>query len=170
MRILTGLLLLVMSMAAPGTGSAQGTRPSFSVTISVPQEVVAHGSEVKVTIILKNTSNRDIAIPRSPADDQGESHNKLTVRDEEGNLVADKATIPARTDKEKGTQSEVVNLRMETIILFTVKPGDSLKDGIVLSNVYETLSAGKYSLQVERIDDTTKTVVKSNTITLTVTP
>jgi C4-type Zn-finger protein len=29
---------------------------------------------------------------------------------------------------------------------------------------------GKYSIQVERIDDESKTVVKSNTITVTVTP
>jgi hypothetical protein len=170
MRISMGLLLLVMSMASPSTGSAQGTCPSFSVTISVAQDVVARGSEVKVTIILRNTSNHDIAIPRSPADDQGESHNKITVRDEEGNLVADKATIARRTDKDKGTYSGVKNLTMETIIIFTVKPGDSLKDGIVLSNVYDSLSPGKYSLQVEHIDDRTKTVVKSNTITLTVTP
>jgi hypothetical protein len=117
MRILTGLLLLVMSMAAPCTGSAQGTRPSFSVTISLPQEVVARGSEVKVTIILKNTSNQDIVIPRSNADDQGEFHNQITIRDEEGNLVAYKATIAAHTDSKKDTQGELTNLTMETVIV-----------------------------------------------------
>jgi hypothetical protein len=169
MRISMGLLLLFMSRAAPCTASAQGTRPSFSVTISVPQDVVAAGSEVKVKITLKNTSNHDIGIPKSPADDQGGSYNKITVRDEEGNLVADNATIAARTDKHKGTQSELMNLTMETIILFTVKPGESLKDGIKLSEIYDLSKPGKYSIELERTDDT-KTVVKSNTITLTVTP
>jgi hypothetical protein len=170
MGIPVGLLLLVMSMAAPCTGSAQGTRPSFSVTISVPQDVVAAGSEVKVRIILKNTSNHDIVIPRSNAEDEGEFHNKITVRDEEGNLVADKATVSARTDKNKDTQSELTNLTMETVVSFTLKPGESLKDGIKLSEIYDLSKPGKYSIEVERIDESTKTVVKSNMIMLTVTP
>jgi hypothetical protein len=170
MRISMGLLLLVMSMAAPCTGSAQGTSPSFSVAISVLQGVVARGSAVKVTIILKNTSNQDIVIPRSNANDQGEFHNKITIRDEEGNLVADKATIAAHIDRKKDTQSELTSLTMETVINFTLKPGESLKDGIKLSEIYDISKPGKYSIEVERTDDTTNTVVKSNTITLTVTP
>jgi len=164
------LLLFLTLMAAAAVSAAQLDPPAFSIAISVPQDVVTRGSKVKVKITLKNTSNHDIVIPRSNAEDQGVFHNKITVRDEEGNLVADKAAVAARTDKNKDTGSELTNLTMETVINFTLKPGESLKDGIKLSEFYDLSKPGKYSIEVERTDDITKAVVKSNTITLAVTP
>ena len=50
-----------------------------------------------------------------------------------------------------------------------VKADGTLTDTIDLNKLYD-LQPGKYTIQVERLDEDGKTVVKSNTITVNVTP
>ena len=49
-------------------------------------------------------------------------------------------------------------------------PGESWRDLILMKNLYDLSQPGQYTIQVRRWDDETKTWVKSNTLTVTVTP
>ena len=82
--------LIVFTCAAPSqqAGSAQGTNPTFSLSISAAQEVVKSGSAVTVQVVLTNISDHKIGFPwllGHPA-----WNYELNVRDGEGNpAVAD---------------------------------------------------------------------------------
>jgi hypothetical protein len=52
----------------------------------------------------------------------------------------------------------------------SLKPGEEWWDAISVSQFYDLSKPGQYTIQLRRWDDETKTWVKSNTITLTVTP
>ncbi len=52
----------------------------------------------------------------------------------------------------------------------SVKPRETLADVIQLDKLYDLSKPDKYAIQVERIDDDTKAIVKSNKLTVTVTP
>lgn len=54
--------------------------------------------------------------------------------------------------------------------LVSIGPGEDWWDTIKVNDLYDLHKPGTYTLQVRRWDDETKTWVKSNTITLTVTP
>ena len=51
-----------------------------------------------------------------------------------------------------------------------VKPGGTLADRVKVSKLYDLNQPGKYTIQFQRLDPQTKTFVKSNEITVTVTP
>ena len=51
-----------------------------------------------------------------------------------------------------------------------VKPGATFEDHVDLTSIYDLSQPGKYTVQVQRTDAVSKTLVKSNTVTVTVTP
>ena len=50
------------------------------------------------------------------------------------------------------------------------KPGEQSTEVVAVNDLYDLSKPGQYTIQVRRWDDETKTWVKSNTITVTVTP
>jgi len=55
-----------------------------------------------------------------------------------------------------------------SLIVFTLKPGETLPDGIVLNRVVEPTRLGTYTIRVRRRHgETIKTPVVSNAITVT---
>jgi hypothetical protein len=52
----------------------------------------------------------------------------------------------------------------------TYAPAEERTQIIVVNDLYDLRQPGQYTIQVRRWDDETKTWVKSNTITVTVTP
>jgi methyl coenzyme M reductase subunit D len=54
-------------------------------------------------------------------------------------------------------------------IQVTVQAGKIIKDYADLNELYDISQPGKYTIQVERTDPTTRSVVKSNSIVVTVT-
>ena len=48
-----------------------------------------------------------------------------------------------------------------------LKTGETLKDGIVVTKLFDLNRAGQYTVRVQRRDDATRSVVVSNKITLT---
>jgi hypothetical protein len=146
---------------------SQSAKPPFSITISSPKDSVPHGGEVTVKITLTNISDHEINLERAPREDQGQSHHAVIIRDDHGDLVPQKK--PVRVGKDEA-EREINALPHGSQILFTLKPGESLKDGIVLDGMYDLSQPGKHTIQIERYDYVTKAVVKSNTITFTLTP
>jgi hypothetical protein len=139
------------------------TQAPFSLNISAKDDTVRAGSEVRVKIVLTNTSNREIYIIHEKASDVGEQAGfTLDVRDAGGMVV------PFTRYGQLFFNHEAVTLGAPSP--FDLKPGKTLKDEIIVSKLFDLSKPGKYSIQVKRQDDSSTAVVKSNTITVTVTP
>jgi hypothetical protein len=51
-----------------------------------------------------------------------------------------------------------------------IKPGESTLEGADVNEHYDITKAGKYTIQVRRLDPESQTEIRSNIITVTVTP
>lgn len=57
-----------------------------------------------------------------------------------------------------------------TVVRVPIKPGKTFEEEPMLNKEYDLSTAGKYTIQAHRFDGVSMTLVKSNTITVTVTP
>ena len=167
MRIYLWFLWLFALLILPSGGATQSAKPDISVTISAMQTVVKADSEVKVGIILTNISNHEVSLAKDNAQNLGEAHNKIEVRDEKGNLAPEAKYVGILDGK---APNDVIFMPLGSSAPHSLKPGETLKDAIIASKLFDLSKPGKYTIQVQRTDEATKTVVRSNTITLTVTP
>jgi len=85
MKGLIRLLLFVSVMSAVQLSAQSAQETPFSLTISTPQQVVKAGSEIKVDVVLRNTSDHEIALLRSPGTGRGELEFESDVVSEKGN-------------------------------------------------------------------------------------
>lgn len=153
-------------LAVLGAVVPQDTVAPYSLAIKARQNVVKVGSEVRVKISLTNTSNHEIVVSREKGNALGELDYKVDVRDETGGLARKTKYLRAIQGENTGETTVTVS----SPGLFSVQPGKSLEEeDVVVSNLYDLSKPGKYAIQVERTDETSKTAVKSNTITITVT-
>lgn len=155
-----------------GTGAGQSVpAPSFSMTISTAQIVFKTGTDVKLEIIVKNISDHDVGVDKSPGENSGESHNKVEVFDDKGIPVRE--TGYKRALEGNGGYDEVsgrIIIPMGSTMTIFLKPGETLKDGITVNKLYYLDKPGKYTIQCQRFDEERNSWVKSNKITVTVTP
>jgi hypothetical protein len=169
--------LLFLMVFWQWTATAQpADHPPFSITISSSQDIWKVGSEIKITIILRNESDRAITIQKAYAEDAGEMFMDVEVKDGQGKSVPKTKyyRVLRREDEYEPTvqpTGEVIQrvLGGGSVHKRLVQPGQILKDGMIISQLYELGRAGKYTLRVERRDLTSKMLVTSNTITVTLT-
>jgi hypothetical protein len=79
---------------------------------------------------------------------------EIIIRDDGGNVIPTILSGP----------------RLSSRFGFFVEPGKDNKESLPIDKQFDLTKPGRYSLQVEKEDRTTKTVVKSNTLVLTITP
>src|SRR5262249_27354151 len=125
------------------------------------------GDEIPIKILLKN--NTDQSIRLSKVGTEGDGSFEYTV-----DVERDDHTVVAKKYVEKLRRKEVQPAIPPpgSVLFFTIEPGETDKDSIYISNRYEFDKPGKYLVQIERAlpDDLGGGVIKSNTITVTVTP
>lgn len=137
---------------------ARRTRPNFSLEIRALQNEVQPGSKILVDVTIKNTLDEEIAMT---------SFHELGLREL---IILDSEGKPALTKLGQDIASGKEFLVGGHSKLFFVQPGKPEKEIItVRSDLYDLNRAGKYTLQVQRLDSVTKTWVKSNVITVSVT-
>ncbi|HET6143080.1 MAG TPA: hypothetical protein VFE02_06195 [Candidatus Acidoferrales bacterium] len=156
-------LYLTRSVAAQSPPS-----PSFSIAISAVQNTAKAGSEIKITALLKNVSEHDLGIARTTGGHRADSFYTLEVRDQSGNLTP--KTVLRREIEEHGTANGEIVLLGGSVFTHTLKPNKILEGGIVVTNSHDLSKPGRYTIQCQRFDEETKTIVKSNKLTMTVTP
>jgi hypothetical protein len=159
-RHFVDFLLLVATSTAWAFASAQVVQKPFSINISGETPVVRAGSDVYINVHLTNTSNHDLDDSGSIDDMIGLDPNLLfAVRDTRGRLV------PKRVYKHP-------ELASGSPVNRTVRPGESISEEQRVSGLYDMSRPGQYVIQVSRrVSDNPKDgVLKSNTITVTVTP
>jgi hypothetical protein len=164
---LSALTLFLIAVASLEIGLAQtAAQPRYSITISAANATVKGGSEIRVQIVQKNTTDRDQPFwIENIAKLHGEYLFLINVTRADGNKVH-------RSEYFRGVRDEAGNfmpgIGMSGGIIIE-KPGDSFTSSIDLNELYE-LTPGKYAVQVYVNDSIAKVTVKSNTITVMVTP
>ena len=168
MRATFVLFTLAGVLWASGMLAAPKQQAPFSIAISPLQQSIAAGTEVKVEIILKNISNREINLSKSNASSQAEFHFVVEAHDDSGKPAPD--TEYGRRVMRKETKKRAVLFWSE--IFFTLKPGEIFQDEVIASKLYDLSRPGKYVIRVSRpVSDNPKDgVVKSNQIAVIVGP
>lgn len=146
--------------------------PQFSLTIIPREPTMSLDSPIPLEIMTKNVSDQRLYLWAE------ESHHQQAGVTYQISVVDENATAPhdtafgkaakARTDIPSASKAPSLSSGSgETLVL---RPGESWIDTINIKTLYEIKKPGDYTIQVERFDPATNTMVKSNTITVSVTP
>jgi hypothetical protein len=119
---------------------------SFKLIISTPQASVRSGDEIRIKITLTNTSKSDLLVPKSINNDEAGFHYDVEVRDEKGNVVPKKEVNLGLKDLGNGRSEALIPI--ETMVVVTVKPGESLVEEMVVTGRFEKFLPGKYTIRV----------------------
>jgi hypothetical protein len=158
----------------PSTAGAPALQPSFAPTIQLEGNATSSSQDPRFgfAIITKNISDHRVVIrAEKGGKEQAGSVYKVDVHDRNRTSPPEKefgrlakirddsppAAVSASTPRQAG---EALSL----------KPGEEWWDSIMLHGFYDLHKPGQYTIQVRRWDDETKTWVKSNVLTVTVTP
>ena len=155
------IVLLVTSLVAPVSGQGTAPRQPFTIVIKAERPSVKAGTGVWVNVNLTNTSNQDIDTSANISSLTGIDPNFVfDVRDAAGNLVP--KVVYEHPELADG------KLIMDRL----VKPKESLIEQEEVSRLHDMSRPGQYLIQVSRPVSKNKKddVVKSNKITLAVTP
>jgi hypothetical protein len=154
--ILTSSYLLAQ---APQQG--QSPKPSLSLTIRARNSSTKAGSAVWVEVTARNESDHVIRADTTAADDPGGWIFRADIQGEQG-------SNPPKTDFYENINSYSVSGSMFRLI--KLKPGEARTDSVNVSKLYDLSRLGQYTIQLRRRDLEGKRYVKSNEITVTVTP
>lgn len=155
-------LLLVLLQAgallwptAPQVGTGDSKQQPFSIVATPVNSSVPVGGAIDIKIRLTNNSDHEINVSGSWEHSMDMSYSYY-VRDSNGNS-------PERK-KHEGPITDTGKVR-------SLSPGQSVDETTNVSETYEMSTPGEYVIQLSRqAPDDPKTVVKSNKITVTVTP
>ena len=160
MRIIAALLLATAPVVLVA-GQGSSAKSPVTIVITTEQLKVKAGSTVSIKVRLTNTSNQPLDASGSFSDLTGLDSNFLfEVRDNQGHLVA-KRVYP---------HPELAG--GHAILDRIVKPGETLAEDQDISRLYDMTKPGKYMIQASREipKEMGGGVVKSNVVSLTVTP
>jgi hypothetical protein len=161
----------VAQNAPPGSTKVPSGTPVNSITISVFHDSVKAGTPVYIVVHLTNGTGHDIAFQRLLTG----AECKMDVRDAQGNLPADTGRGYLHNGHVANSQLDETRFSTgdltDNIIGELVKAGQTITWGINVAKFYEMGKPGKYSIRLERADpEDPKTILKSNTVTVTLTP
>jgi hypothetical protein len=152
------VLILIILAACAGTSAQNSTTP-FALTLEAEENPVQADSEVKVDITLRNSSNRAMYTTMGLS----EVDYALDVRDSQNRK-------PPETEYARNLKGRAYFFNETT---FYLQPGESLpKAPLVVSKFYDLSRPAKYAIQVSRAvpKELGGGTIKSNTLTVTVTP
>jgi len=125
---------------------------------------------VVLHVITRNTSDHNILLWTEKSEgEQGGSAYKIHIRH-----AGEKQPVETEFLRKSKLRNDVPSdanpdalqgISGERLVL---KPGEDWMDAIKIRNLYDLNQPGDYTIQVERFDPATRTMVQSNTITVTV--
>ena len=165
--LLATLLPLVPARVLEGGAACPAEEPgaAFTLKIAPSPSVAKPGSAVVVKIGLTNISEHAIDVGYTYAY-RGDFY-RVDIRDTHGRTPPQ---ARPRTWLDSNGRRVTRTLGGVGAGVRSVKPGETMLDEYLVNDHYDLTQPGKYTVQASRLDDETKTWVKSNTITLTVTP
>jgi hypothetical protein len=159
MRIMLQCVLLALLISFSAKPLLANTAP-FSIEISTQKSSVKSGQEVKIHVVLTNTSGLPLAV--TGALHQGVYYS-VRVINENG--------MPPPS-KESDPHKYTVKINPGALVIKHLKPGDAEEATVRLNDLYDITIPGTYLVRVNRSveeGDSKGTVVQSNLIRLTVT-
>jgi len=159
MLALLTLVFFSANIQAQDAPRAQNRQPPFSLTIRAKEGEIKSGSLIWVDATVESKSNHAVLVYQATSGDmdQGGWVYQIDIRNElEG--------TPPKTKYAHGLGAGGSGgyVRLD--------PGKTLVHSVNVSKLYDLNPPGKYTIQFGRFDRETKTLVRSNTVTVTVTP
>jgi hypothetical protein len=171
------ITITVVPAATPQTTAsseqAPATQPPFSLTLwTSPRALTFTAQGLAFDVITKNVSDHKVFLrTEAPEKRQAGSIYKVDVKDSNGVSPPQKELGgPLKIDDQSPVASAVTSTPRQAGESLCLHPAEDWRDTIQLKDFYDINRPGPYTIQVRRWDDETKTWVKSNTITVTVTP
>lgn len=161
------LVLIVATLGLVGLGAAQSppnAKPSFTVTISMPQDVVKLGSPIELQLTVTNISDHDLSCGIGTVNGKIRRRIDVKVYDSTGKPVPETElgmTIHGRPPH--GLPFGGAGFADH------ISKGESFHEKSDLNQEFILTKPGKYTVQAERHDFDNKVLVKSNTLTFTLT-
>jgi len=152
------LVFFVCLSRQPIQGAAT---PPFSLQLKALDSTVKAGSPVRLEVKTTNASTNAISLSKSnPALEY-----EFSVRNPQGGRAAESESFKRMKDPNK----PVMIFRLTSEVL---KPGESATEVVVISEFYDLTRPGLFTIQVERRvpEQLGHGVVKSNTVSVTITP
>ncbi len=162
-RLAVLALLIVVTATECLAQKSSGQQP-FTLTIAVDQTTIKVGSQIRLRITLTNTSGQDLLIGRGNGDARAaEAGYRIEVLNEKGKN-------PPETKYQRVIKGEEDGIFWSSPIGITLQSGKTYEDGMIVNDFYDLSQPGTYTIQVQRTDHQSKILVKSNKVTVTVTP
>ena len=151
----------IREVSGPVVIQSHAPEESLKITIVAAQNSVMAGDPIKITVTMKNMSDHDITMVAVGNNSKAELNYEIITRDKNGEMLN-------KTIYGKGLKGGVAGSRK----LFTLKPGAEITETSDINKLYDMSMPGEYIIQVEKELPASegKGTVKSNTITVTVTP
>jgi hypothetical protein len=163
---------LSFGLCAQDAKTARTVQAPFSLAITAVEPQVKAGAEVLIDVSMENKSDQPIMVYRENVVDQGGWIYKATASDETGAKAPE--TKFAKRLRAPETPEEVAEARTSAMPrdggYVPLSSGQAIKDRINVNKLRDLSHPGKYKIQVEEYDNETERYVKSNIITVTVTP
>jgi len=161
----------VAQTSPQGSSQASNGKPVNSISIRAPRESVKTRSPVDITVEFRNNTDHDLEFARvlSGADC------KIDVRDVQGKLPPETGFGYIHNGHVAHPEEDLTRFSSKDLndngIWASVKAGQTSEWEINAAKFYDMKQPGKYAIRVERQDpEDSKVVLKSNTVTVTVTP
>jgi hypothetical protein len=163
-----------VTLAALSPLAAQQAESAFSLSLTVEPETVRPGSDITIVIVATNKTQQRVPFPI-------DRYNPwvgyiINVTDPAGEPAGKTKLYRTSTGDKTGKDApgpEPGLLPANIILGASLAPGAKLEQRIILNRKNNELidlsRLGKYTVQVERTDDVTKTTVKSNVATFAIT-
>lgn len=158
-KILVSAVLIVwVGIATAASDTSGPTQAPLSINITAADDTVAAGSEVRIEVALTNNSDKTIILMVT-----GVPPYMVEVRGSDGNRSP---------ETEQGRELREIQEKKGNIITMRValplKAGETIKNKIVVSDLYDMTRPDQYSVQVSRTQREQE--LKSNVVKITVTP
>ncbi len=160
-----------IQLDAPGSALL----PTFSISIRTATgnaAIVKVGSAVALNVVTTNTTGHNIVLWAEKADrEQAGVTYRVDVSDINGKPLPDTPLgrqVKNRTDiPNENHPTAFAGPTGEKLVL---QPGESWPDTIILNSLYDFKQPGIYTIQVERFDSVSGTMVTSNAVAVTIAP
>jgi hypothetical protein len=173
MKPLLTFAMLTMALVISGKSTAQVAQPApaepkISITIRTAQNAVKVGSDVEVEVKMENISAEDLFYGVPGLFGAGTTSFRWEIRDSKGTAIPMTEYGIKANHLEPPQEGVPPHVDAGSAFAGTLGPGKSVVQKLALSKEYDLNKPGKYTIQALHFDG--KMDVKSNTITLTVTP
>jgi len=174
MRKHASLLRFVLVVAACAFPNAQGQESKvapFSLTIHLAESEVKVGSPIWVNATIENKSDHEISIYVENVRDQGGFVYKMEAWDDKGSIVGKTKfgrQIQDEDSAEDGAREDYVIDRSGGEV--GLKPKETRTDRVDVAKICVLSRPGTYTVQLRRFDLESNAFVRSNKLTVTVTP